>query len=59
MCSLIGGLTGSMLWAMAETMIVTLECVRDESGDIGWRWRCGKCGLSLPRWAVSIWKGQR
>jgi hypothetical protein len=44
---------------MAETMIVTLECVRDESGDIGWRWRCGKCGLSLPRRAVFIWKGQR
>ena len=50
---------GALAETMAETMIVTLEYVRDESDDIGWRWRCGKCGLSLPHWAVFIWKGQR
>ena len=31
---------------MAETMIVTLECVREEPSGAGWRWRCGECGLS-------------
>ena len=31
---------------MADTMIVASECVREEPSGVGWRWKCGRCGLS-------------